>query len=381
MPTKDHATRRSAEDVRPVSTDPLTSHIHELERLAENINALLRSVSSTTHRKSSPYPDEYRMTDAQKRLFLLLREAYTKALVAAKKALPQGVTDANRGLVISVDRPSRQSFEMLKALPVFQGDISAEDLLEWSEKNRLLKPHDRNAQKYERILTATLTLYAPDDERAASIHNDETLDSRSLASNRAPDKRRWTVDVPTAGRQHSAIEIRQVQQAEVGPKPAEVKASKRERVRTHFFPAAQKYHAPFPAKYHTIWQQHHKQIQAGNISAKAQAEYRAALTLLEDYAGMDGHFGPHLTLFFKGHWFRHETKMIRHLLKAHSQKVHAEDCTLEKLLHEIKSNLQQRGVVLNPKGSLAKRLHFIQQQSKLPFDITELVHQKTVSLP
>jgi Domain of unknown function (DUF5617) len=114
--------------------------------------------------------------------------------------------------------------------------------------------------------------------------------------------------------------------------------------------------------------------------ANSQSGYEIGISILSDYCKNQGTCSPilgKLQRFFSGHWNRHHTDVVQELLNKASSKVTNEGGvitttseTAESLLKELEEKLLTAGNPLNPSGSLARRILFL--QTKLELNVIDI---------
>jgi Domain of unknown function (DUF5617) len=110
---------------------------------------------------------------------------------------------------------------------------------------------------------------------------------------------------------------------------------------------------------------------ANSQSTTKNTGYEMGISILSDYCKNQGNCSPilgKLQRFFSGHWNRHHTDVVQELLnKAASSK---DTINPVFLLNELKDKLIRAGNPLNPSGSLARRILFL--QTKLDINIIDI---------
>jgi Domain of unknown function (DUF5617) len=113
---------------------------------------------------------------------------------------------------------------------------------------------------------------------------------------------------------------------------------------------------------------------------QSKTKFEKGISILRDYCKTQGTSSlilGKLHLFFSGHWDRHHTDIVKELLddvfcKAKKGKVNTAG-SAEPILVELKAKLIKADNTLNPCGSLARRIEFIQKKQKLcVIDIDDL---------
>jgi Domain of unknown function (DUF5617) len=121
---------------------------------------------------------------------------------------------------------------------------------------------------------------------------------------------------------------------------------------------------------------------SGSQSPLEKTGYEIGISILSDYCKNQGNslsiLGK-LHRFFSGHWNRHHTDVVQELLDNTSSKATKESgvattkfaWTAESLLKELKTKLIAAGNPLNPYGSLARRIVFL--QTKLELNVIDII--------
>lgn len=292
----------------------------EAERLKLEIETMISAASRAVMTSDpSHHKEKIFMLKAERKAFTAKVAQHRAALECAESALFQETTQSMANLIRAVEEPRDDIFNWLLKLKPFQNKgLAVKDLRVWREKDNALQVHRGAASLFESILP-TIVLKVKNTTKPTIIPG-------------------------------------------VKPRTSPTKLI-------------------FPKTYSQIWQQRCHSVPKESKSGVQQAHYEAAIQLLEDYAGMNGTLGPHLTLFFKAHWFRHETSMIRKIIHTEKKKVTSNGCDATQLLQTIMNTLSEKGTQLNPKGSLAKRLRFIKEQADVELDVEEVVRTDKVRLP
>lgn len=130
-----------------------------------------------------------------------------------------------------------------------------------------------------------------------------------------------------------------------------------------------------PVSYSKMWRGKRKTSTAIN-GGRERSDYYAALKILGDYiksnsSNPSSKFSS-LKLFFAGHWNRHHTDSVKRLMKDLTHPCEGAQ-NIEHLLFRLNDILLEKGQPLNPDGSLARRINYIQKQSgQSIIDITAL---------
>ncbi|MDI9819556.1 MULTISPECIES: DUF5617 domain-containing protein [unclassified Legionella] len=118
----------------------------------------------------------------------------------------------------------------------------------------------------------------------------------------------------------------------------------------------------FPASYKKIWEQGRSPERY--LLSDSLKDYYSALEILKDYCKGDSKFFSSIKLLFT-HCNRHHTEAVRELFKICNTQTKFSPgyMSVVLLLKELEQALIEKSERVDPKGSLARRILFIQQQS------------------
>ncbi|ASQ46832.1 DUF5617 domain-containing protein [Legionella clemsonensis] len=126
----------------------------------------------------------------------------------------------------------------------------------------------------------------------------------------------------------------------------------------------------FPKSYETMWAKGRDEKKFSVPVDQSFKDYHSAVALLGDYCKSVPYYYPNffssLKLACTGHWNRHHIDAVKLVVTefTHPQtEPSLEEMSVRNLLSKLQDSLLAEGKPLNPNGSLARRIHFIQQNS------------------
>ncbi|RMX17926.1 hypothetical protein EAS68_09845 [Legionella jordanis] len=130
----------------------------------------------------------------------------------------------------------------------------------------------------------------------------------------------------------------------------------------------------YPPRYTHLWV-HARMLDQTIRQSEPLKDYYSALNLLKDYVKISDNwpcFFSEVYLFITGHWNRHHTSSVKKTLIAVAK---SPEQSVEIIIAKLTEALLESQESINPQGSLARRLLFIQEQTGITINLDELNEQ------